>query len=159
MALDTLEELGYKVSLHTETKSPVLHVIVDRNDLTSALEVAQAHGGRLLEGQASPSEISTYAMAYDPDGLIPIPAHFVNEVEPDEAEVHLSASAYSNRSSAPTRMSTRNSTRPGKITTASTRVFIYSGLGQNRWTSPTTFDRENKVALRLFLLARKTLFL
>ncbi|MGG2198039.1 MULTISPECIES: hypothetical protein [Paenibacillus] len=99
MALDTLEELGYKVSLHTETKSPVLHVIVDRNDLTSALEVAQAHGGRLLEGQASPSEISTYAMAYDPDGLIPIPAHFVNEVEPDEAEVHLSASAYSNRSS------------------------------------------------------------
>lgn len=98
MALDTLEELGYKVSLHTEMESPVLHVIIDRNDLTSALEIAQAHGGQLLEGKTSLTELSTYALAYDPDGLIPIPAHFVNEDEPAEDEAELTASAYSNRS-------------------------------------------------------------
>jgi hypothetical protein len=98
MALDTLEELGYRVSLHTETDRTVLHIEVGGQDLTSALEIGQAHGGRLLQTDESPSETAMFAMAYDPDGMIPIPAHLVHE---DEAGIQAdtSASAYVNLSS------------------------------------------------------------
>ncbi|SDD80024.1 hypothetical protein SAMN02799630_04076 [Paenibacillus sp. UNCCL117] len=100
MALDTLEELGYRVSLHTETERTVLHVHVDRGDLTSALEIGQAHGGRLLETDESPSEAAAFAMAYDPEGFIPIPAHLVQDEGADaEQQPDTSASAYANLSS------------------------------------------------------------
>ena len=99
MALDTLEELGYRSSLHTEMHAPTVHVIVDGNDLTSALEIAQAHGGQLIEVEGAPSEADAYAMAYDPDGMIPIPAHLVNEDEWTDEEPQTASSAYTNLSS------------------------------------------------------------
>ncbi|WP_281890248.1 hypothetical protein [Paenibacillus sp. YYML68] len=99
MALDTLEELGYSVSMHTEAKQPVLQVVVDRHDLTSCLEVSQSHGGCLLETHQGERESDVYALAYHTeDGMIPIPAHLVNEDLADSEPV-TSASAYMNRSS------------------------------------------------------------
>ncbi|MEK8131152.1 hypothetical protein WMW72_24920 [Paenibacillus filicis] len=98
MALDTLEELGYRASLHTETDRTVLHIDVGRQDLTSALEIGQAHGGRLMETDEAPSETVTFAMAYDPEGMISIPAHLINEEE-EGIQTDTSASAYANRSS------------------------------------------------------------
>ncbi|UUZ82950.1 hypothetical protein LJK88_02755 [Paenibacillus sp. P26] len=86
------------MSLHTETEKPTLHVIVDRHDLTSALEIVQAHGGEYTEGPGAADEADTYAMAYDPDGMIPIPAHTVNE-DWSDSEPDLSASDYVNKSS------------------------------------------------------------
>ncbi|MCZ8523896.1 MULTISPECIES: hypothetical protein [Paenibacillus] len=83
LAMDTLEELGYRTALHDEPQKPLLHVIVDRGDLTSALEIAEAHGGRLLETANFPSEPAVFALAYDPDGGIPIPAHLVGADEYD----------------------------------------------------------------------------
>ncbi|WP_235941751.1 hypothetical protein [Paenibacillus puerhi] len=100
MALDTLEELGYRVSLHTETDRTVLHIDVERGDLISALEIGQAHGGRLLEADESPSETAAFALAYDPKGMIPIPAHLVNEDWEGPGDgPDTSASDYVNRSS------------------------------------------------------------
>lgn len=98
LARDTLEEIGYRISGHSHAEKPVLHVIVDRHDLTSALEIAQAHGGRLVQAGDSPNETEGFAMAYDMEGMIPIPAHLVNE-DPVESEPDVSASAYVNRSS------------------------------------------------------------
>ncbi|GLI10457.1 hypothetical protein YDYSG_64900 [Paenibacillus tyrfis] len=98
LAQNMLEELGYRVSPHTNLKQPTLHVIVDRHDLTSALEIVQAYGGRLIEAEGSLSETAAFAMAYDPDSLIPIPAHFVND-DWTESEPAVSASDYVNRSS------------------------------------------------------------
>lgn len=98
LALDTMEELGYRVSLHPETERPTLHVMVDRNDLTSALEIAQAHGGELAEGMGAADEHETYSMAYDMESMIPIPAHIVNEDWAD-SELERSASDYVNKSS------------------------------------------------------------
>ncbi|TVY10330.1 hypothetical protein [Paenibacillus cremeus] len=94
LAQDTLEELGYQVSRHTETQHPTLHIIVDRHDLASALEIAQSHGGQLVELSGASGESETYTMAYDPEQMIPIPAHTVNEDWEG-----LSASDYVNRSS------------------------------------------------------------
>src|SRR5690242_3568309 len=90
LAQDTLEELGYRVSRHSDASRPTLHVIVDRHDLTSALEIAQAHGGELTEGIGSYREDEAYTLAYDPDGMVPIPAHTVNEDWSDEAPVRTS---------------------------------------------------------------------
>lgn len=98
LARDTLEEIGYRISGHSHSDKPVLHVIVDRHDLTSALEIAQAHGGTLVQVGNSPNETEGFAMAYDMEGLIPIPAHLVNE-DLIENEPDVSASAYDNRSS------------------------------------------------------------
>lgn len=98
LALDTMEELGYRVSMHTEKANPILHLIVDRHDLASALEIAGACGGNLIDTEQSLSEQQTYAMAYDSDSVIPIPAHLVNEDWTD-SEPALSTSAFSNLSS------------------------------------------------------------
>ncbi|AFC27420.1 hypothetical protein PM3016_450 [Paenibacillus mucilaginosus 3016] len=89
LAMDTMEELGYRTALHDEPQKPLLHVIVDKGDITSALEIAEAHGGRLIETADFPNEPAVFAMAYDPDGGIIIPAHLVG---PDEVDI--SAAAY-----------------------------------------------------------------
>ncbi|MFD0694611.1 hypothetical protein ACFQZT_10955 [Paenibacillus sp. GCM10027628] len=91
LALDTLEELGYKPNLLTDSK-PTLHIHVDDQEVTSALEIAQAHGGRLVERTQSQPEAATFAMAYDLEGSIRIPAHTVNE---DWSESYASAAAAS----------------------------------------------------------------
>jgi hypothetical protein len=82
LALDTLEELGYRVKLHQSGEHPILHLILDEGDLTSALEIAQAHGGTLIEHQDAPSEAETFNKAYGIDGIA-IPAHVVNEDWPE----------------------------------------------------------------------------
>jgi hypothetical protein len=82
LALDTLEELGYKPNLLQDEK-PTLHIHVDAQEITSALEIAQAHGGRLVERKQAQTESEAYAMAYDLEGSIRIPAHTVNEDWPD----------------------------------------------------------------------------
>jgi hypothetical protein len=72
-ALDTLKELEYQVQ-------PLLQIIPEQDDLTSALEIVQAHGGSLVERlDAVPvSEATAYSDAYGLEG-IPIPAHLVAE--------------------------------------------------------------------------------
>lgn len=96
LAQDTLEELGYRVGSYEEGGRFSLHIHVDQGDLTSALEIAQAHGGELAAVSGAYDVVQTYTMAYDPEGGVPIPAHFVQEAE-DDAE--LSASRYRNVSS------------------------------------------------------------
>lgn len=85
LALDTLQEIGFMSSMlehkHPEHK-PTLQVIVDRGDITSALEIAQAHGGRLCDTAAT-QEPEVYTSAYDLSG-IPIPAHTVTEDLPEQ---------------------------------------------------------------------------
>ncbi|MNI14573.1 hypothetical protein D3C73_678370 [compost metagenome] len=80
-ALDTLEELGYQPHMDTQIGQTTLHIHVEGQDLTSALEIALAHGGTLLEQhELYPStESEVYQAAYDLNGNIPIPAHLVNE--------------------------------------------------------------------------------
>lgn len=84
LALGTLEELGYQAAISSQTGQPVVHIHIDRQDLTSALEIAQSFGGNLMEGNVG-SEIDVLANAYNMymysdvyDG-VPIPAHTVNE--------------------------------------------------------------------------------
>lgn len=79
LAMDMLEELGYPTGMHSEMKRPTLHIKVERNDLTSALEIAQAHGGLLKEIPGLATESDTFAMAYNEADFIAIPAHVVNE--------------------------------------------------------------------------------
>ena len=79
LARETLEELGYQAGMHTEMRHPTLHIQVDHSDLTSALEIAQAHGGMLVEQTYGATESDTYAMAYEEADYIRIPAHVVNE--------------------------------------------------------------------------------
>ncbi|SDO68409.1 hypothetical protein SAMN04487897_11975 [Paenibacillus sp. yr247] len=78
LALDTLEELGYKPELLGEERA-TLHIHLDDQEITSALEIAQSHGGRLVEREYAQPEPATFAMAYDLEGSIRIPAHTVNE--------------------------------------------------------------------------------
>ncbi|UKS26433.1 hypothetical protein LOZ80_33770 [Paenibacillus sp. HWE-109] len=82
LALDTLEELGYKPEL-LDGERATLHIHLDDQEITSALEIAQSHGGRLAERQQAQAEQATFAMAYDLEGSIRIPAHTVNEDWPD----------------------------------------------------------------------------
>jgi hypothetical protein len=81
-AFDTLEELGYRPVLETIDGLPAVHIAMEGNDLTSALEIAQVHGGNLT----GPREEKIYDDAY---GLqsVPVPAHIVNE-DRDEAYMH-----------------------------------------------------------------------
>lgn len=74
LARDMLEELGYDPVMHNGYQ---MHIHVDGNDLTSALEIVQSHGGRLLEQSAIREEAIT-SSAYAMDGIT-IPAHVVNE--------------------------------------------------------------------------------
>ena len=83
-ALDTLRELGYRVD-ETETEDgAVVSVFIDRNDLTSALEIAQTTGGRLVE-RGPETGLETFRTAYGTDA-VPIPAHTVVDERPDHAE-------------------------------------------------------------------------
>lgn len=85
LALDTLQEIGFHADMlehrHPEHK-PTLSVHVDREDLTSALEIAQAHGGQLCD-TAETLEPEVYTSAYRLDEL-PIPAHTVTEDLPEQ---------------------------------------------------------------------------
>lgn len=82
LALDTLDELGYRAHLGGSDERPEVHVEVDHNDLTSALEIVQAHGGNLREEATTGATHDTFAEAYDLDA-VPIPAHVVNEDWPE----------------------------------------------------------------------------
>ncbi|TXK68822.1 hypothetical protein [Paenibacillus sp. N3.4] len=92
LALDTLEELGYKPELLPDGKA-TLHIHVDEQEITSALEIAQAHGGRLAERKQTQAEPAMFAMAYDLEDVIRIPAHTVNE---DWSESYASVALDSN---------------------------------------------------------------
>lgn len=74
LAADTYEELGYEPHLHEGGR---LHIHVRGEDLTSALEIMQSCGGRLVErSQTDPAAVTNLAYGMD---AIPIPAHTVNE--------------------------------------------------------------------------------
>ncbi|MCD1258704.1 hypothetical protein B5M42_007635 [Paenibacillus athensensis] len=83
MALDMLEELGYKPQLLERFDKPTLHLHLDGQEVTSALEIAQAYGGQLVERPHAASGEAAFAMAYGLEGSIAIPAHTVNEDWPD----------------------------------------------------------------------------
>ncbi|MBN2982043.1 MULTISPECIES: hypothetical protein [Cohnella] len=74
LAFDTLQELGYDPQAHEQGR---LHIHVVREDLASALEIVQSHGGELLE-ESSGEAAMCADDAYEMDA-IPIPAHTVNE--------------------------------------------------------------------------------
>lgn len=73
-ACDTLQELGYEPMMHEGNR---VHIHVEGSDLTSALEIAQAHGGELVEQSTITSGAITNT-AYSLDAIT-IPAHIVNE--------------------------------------------------------------------------------
>jgi hypothetical protein len=74
LAYVTLQELGYSPVRHG---SGEIHIHINRGDLTSALEIAMAHGGHPLDRESIRSD-ELFCSTYDMDA-IPIPAHFVNE--------------------------------------------------------------------------------
>lgn len=87
-ACGTLDELGYEPQPHGVGR---LHIHVDGDNLASALEIAQSHGGELLsEAPADDADLAATAYALDE---LQIPAHTVNEdwdpayygVDPDAA--------------------------------------------------------------------------
>ena len=74
LAAETLDELGYEPQLHEGGR---LHIHVEDEDLTSALEIVQCYSGQLLE-HAPAETVTVTDFAYGMDA-IPIPAHTVNE--------------------------------------------------------------------------------
>lgn len=76
-AADTLQELGYKTRAS-------LNIFIDRGDLTSALEIAQAYGGQMAHSSEYQEE-RLVASAYEMDNMdnVAIPAHVVNEDFPE----------------------------------------------------------------------------
>ncbi|WP_054023321.1 hypothetical protein [Bacillus sp. FJAT-28004] len=74
LACETLRELGYETVLHEGSR---MHVHLEGSDLTSALEIAQSHGGQLVE-QADIDADAVTGSAYSLDAIA-IPAHLVNE--------------------------------------------------------------------------------
>jgi hypothetical protein len=91
LAFDTLQELGYEVEWLTHDHSehrPTLMLNVEHCDLTSALEIAQAHGGSLVEARQSESEQEVFTSAYGLDDIA-IPAHVIvddDQFDPSERE-------------------------------------------------------------------------
>lgn len=73
-AFQLLLELGYDPVRHSHTR---LHIHVVNEDLTSALEIAQAYGGQLVEQEQMQEQLIANT-AYGLDNII-IPAHIVNE--------------------------------------------------------------------------------
>jgi len=73
-AFSLLQELGYDPAMHSPTS---LHIHVINEDLTSALEIVQAHGGTLVD-QATLQDELLANTAYSIDAVT-IPAHLVNE--------------------------------------------------------------------------------
>lgn len=97
-ARDMFAELGYDPSLiASQEDQPKVAIRVIDEDLTSALEIGQAYGGRLLEEAGGSSEIRTFANAYDL-GQTPDPAEdqqLVGSVDSDDRdEVDVSAETY-----------------------------------------------------------------
>ena len=86
LAGDTLMELGYEPQLHEEGR---LHIHVQDEDLTSALEIVQCYAGQLME-HAPAEVVDVTDQAYGMDA-IPIPAHTVNEDWEEGYEVASSA--------------------------------------------------------------------
>lgn len=82
LALDTLTELGYHAHVTDKEGKPAVQLYLEQNDLTSALEIAQANGGVLLDTDRSATAADTYRSAYGLDS-VPIPAHVVNEDWPE----------------------------------------------------------------------------
>jgi hypothetical protein len=83
-AFDTLQELEYEVEwLDHDHKEhlPTLLLNVERSDLTSALEIAQSHGGTMIQGKQDYNETEILASAYNLESIA-IPAHVVNDEEP-----------------------------------------------------------------------------
>ncbi|MCD9024510.1 hypothetical protein [Cohnella silvisoli] len=74
LAGETLEDLGYEPQLHEGGR---LHIHVEDEDLTSALEIVQCYAGQLME-HAPAEVVHVTDIAYGMDD-IPIPAHTVNE--------------------------------------------------------------------------------
>ncbi|MEK3721503.1 DNA/RNA helicase [Paenibacillus sp. FSL H8-0034] len=99
LAYDTLLEIGYHAHQDEQEGQWIVQVFVDHSELTSALEIAQAHGGELLlldEGTTGDEDDDSgvftggdltdaaggqlFNTAYGLD-MISIPAHLVNEDE------------------------------------------------------------------------------
>ncbi|RKP48814.1 hypothetical protein D7Z26_20790 [Cohnella endophytica] len=74
LAGETLGDLGYEPQQHEGGR---LHIHVQDEDLTSALEIVQCYAGQLME-HAPAEVVDVTDMAYGMDG-IRIPAHTVNE--------------------------------------------------------------------------------
>lgn len=74
LAGETLNELGYEPQQHEGGR---LHIHVEDEDLTSALEIVQCYSGQLME-HAPAEAVNVTDFAYGLDG-IQIPAHTVNE--------------------------------------------------------------------------------
>lgn len=78
LALETLTELGYHAHAVEAASRPGLALYMDQNDLTSALEIAQANGGRLADTETAKGAMKRFESAYGLDEIF-IPAHLVNE--------------------------------------------------------------------------------
>jgi len=81
-AFSLLQELGYDPMMHQPTR---LHIHVIGEDLTSALEIVQAHGGSLVEQSSIHGELIA-STAYGLDDIT-IPAHLVNEDLVDDEDL------------------------------------------------------------------------
>ncbi|WP_244226595.1 hypothetical protein [Paenibacillus protaetiae] len=94
LACDTLQQLGYDPVLHDGNR---IHIHLNSSDTVPALEIVQAHGGRLLELTAIDDSVLTNT-AYSLDGIA-IPAHLVNEdwTERESAIVNEEAAGLRNR--------------------------------------------------------------
>jgi hypothetical protein len=99
LAMDTLQELGYRPGFLNNAGKPTLHVHVDNQDLASALEIAQSFGGILTE-LSGEDEKRLYDAAYAMEGLS-IPAHLVNE---DWPEGYAEAKGYAEPEARPDRL-------------------------------------------------------
>jgi hypothetical protein len=80
-AFDTLQELEFNVHwIEHDQPDPrsIIQIVMEGNDLTSALEIAQSHGGVLLEEDHAGQEADIFTAAYSLD-QIQIPAHVVTE--------------------------------------------------------------------------------
>lgn len=77
LALEMLRELGYPCGMTDQEGDATIHVHVDNQDIVSALEIAQAYGGNLVNDDGA-EVVQMYDYAYKLNE-IPIPAHLVNE--------------------------------------------------------------------------------
>ncbi|WP_127585376.1 hypothetical protein [Paenibacillus koleovorans] len=106
LAYEMLAELGYHVhQARQDGGQPCVQVFMESTELSSAMEVAQAYGGQLVEftddmlhahthdhehthrdhtdAQSAVTGGQLYESAYGMD-MIPIPAHLVNESDPGD---------------------------------------------------------------------------
>ncbi|WP_219835656.1 hypothetical protein [Paenibacillus sp. R14(2021)] len=95
MAGSTFQELGYDPVVQQGSD---IHIHMHGDDLPSALEIAQSHGGQLAV-QSSIPDIELTNEAYHMENHIAIPAHVVNEdwVSQEEAGDQAAGDGLSNR--------------------------------------------------------------